>query len=156
MIEVFKNSYVSQETADYYFDERLNSDVWENALQADKEKALITASRKLDNLNYIGTKKSASQPMAFPRVFSSSAVSEIPVDIEDAVCEEALALLEFGSSVHAANQELGIQSISLGSGSVSYKDTKQAGLLSAESYRLASKWLCKGFDIANPEFSEAD
>ena len=156
MIEVFKNSYVSLETADYYFDERLNSGRWEAAEQTDKEKALITASRKLDNLNFIGVKKSAEQPMAFPRNFSAGFPAEIPADIQEAVCEEALALLEYGASVHAQNQELGIQSVSLGAGSVAYRDTKQGGLLSADAYRLASKWVCKGFDIANPEFTEAD
>lgn len=156
MIEVFKNSYVSLETADYYFDERLNSSVWDNATQEEKEKALVTASKKLDNLNFIGSKKSQTQPMAFPRLFVSDKVTQMPADIEEAVCEEALALLEFGNSVHTQNKNFGIQSISLGTGSVSYRETKQEGLLSAEAYRLVSKWLCKGFDIAKPEFVEVD
>lgn len=154
MIELYKNSYVTLETADYYFDERLNSDVWTAADDDAKERALITASRKLDNLNYLGAKQAPDQPMAFPRVFKKGAC--VPVDIEQAVCEEALALLEGGDSVHARNRALGIQSVNLGSASVTYSEMKQEGLLSSEAYRLASKWVCKGFDISNPEFTEAD
>lgn len=154
MIELYKNSYVTLETADYYFDERLNSDVWTAADDDSKERALITASRKLDNLNYLGAKQAPDQPMAFPRVFKKGAC--VPADIEQAVCEEALALLDGGDSVHARNRALGIQSVNLGSASVTYSEMKQEGLLSSEAYRLASKWVCKGFDISNPEFTEAD
>lgn len=154
MIELFKNSYVTTDTADYYFDERLNSEIWEKTADKDKERALITASKKLDNLNYIGEKESQKQPMAFPRIFAS--FNGIPADIEEAVCEEAIALLEYGNTVHSKNRELGIQSVSLGTGSVSYSEMKQAGLLSSDAYRLVSKWICKGFDIKNPEFTEAD
>ena len=154
MIELFKNSYVTLETADYYFDERLDSDVWTATEEAQKECALICASRKLDNLNYLGDKKNAGQPMAFPRVFGQN--EGIPADIEQAVCEEALALLENGDSVHTKNRAMGIQSVTLGSASVSYSEMKQEGLLSSEAYRLVSKWLRKGFDITNPTFAEAD
>jgi len=40
--------------ADTYFGERLNSEVWEDAVPADRTKALIMATRAIDRLNFVG------------------------------------------------------------------------------------------------------
>ena len=149
MIKKYENSYVTPEEAETYFATRLENSAWNAATDDIKERALITASRKLENLNFLGVKAVCSQPMAFPRLFGSW--EGIPEAVEQAVFEEAIALLEQGDSVHTKNRELGIQSVSLGSASVAYKDVKQEGLLSPEAYILVSKWLRKGFDIKNPE-----
>ena len=156
VLKLYENTYITLDEAQQYFDERFNSEVWIEAADEDKQKALITASKRIDRLNFIGEKAVRGQEMEFPRTFCAVDAAAVPTDVKEAVCEEAIELLAHSGSVHLINQELGIQSVSLGGGSVSYKDIKLGGLLSKEAYKLVSKWLQKGFDIKNPEFAEAD
>ena len=82
--------YISVVDADTYFDERLNSDAWEDATTADKTKALITSTRMIDRLNFRGNKTVATQSEQFPR----GEDTEVPDDIKYACCEIAIALLD--------------------------------------------------------------
>ena len=61
------NSYCTLAEADAYLLDRLYSDAWVTANDSVKEQALVTATRVLDNLNWIGTAISESQSLAFPR-----------------------------------------------------------------------------------------
>lgn len=148
-LELYKNTFVSLEDADVYFDERFGSDKWTDESQKinneTKEKLLITASRKISALDFVGSPLDVGQKMAFPRNF------DLPQDVKDAVCEEAYALLTHSEDMHRFNQDNNISSISLGVGSISYNqtglNTLESILISKEAQRLVGKWLKKGFLI---------
>lgn len=141
-LSLFENSLVTFEFAENYFNNRPNSDTWLNSTYPQKEKALIFASKKVNNFNFIGNKKSKDQIFEFPRDFSP----EMPSDIQFAVCEEAYAILE--NSSHSQNKSNGISQISLGNTSVTYFDRNNTGvLLSSYAFSLVSKWTLKNYDI---------
>lgn len=75
--------------AETYFDTRLNTSAWDDATDAEKIAALTQASRQIDNLNYKGTKYSATQDLEFPRGTDTT----VPDQIRWAACEIALQLL---------------------------------------------------------------
>ena len=82
--------YVSIGDADAYFDERLNSGVWEDASDDDKLKSLKMATRSINNLQYLGVKADSSQENEFPR----GGQTDVPQEVKDATCEIALSLLD--------------------------------------------------------------
>lgn len=84
------SSYCTPELAGMYFASRLNSDPWDDATDDDKLKALITATRKIDTLNFEGVKTVADHEMEFPRDGSTI----VPEGIIIACCEIALVLLD--------------------------------------------------------------
>jgi hypothetical protein len=61
------NSYVDLVEANAYFVDRLDVAAWESASDADKSKALVTATSLLDSLVWTGVAVSEIQPLAFPR-----------------------------------------------------------------------------------------
>lgn len=97
------NSYLSLVDAESYFANRIDVASWDAASQADKEKALATASIQLNNLSWLGTIANVSQALAFPRngvYFDSMAGTYITLDpsvvpnrIINAVCEQAYHLI---------------------------------------------------------------
>jgi hypothetical protein len=94
------NSYLDVTDADLYFDARLHSDNWTNAESADKEKALIHATRMIDDLfEWPGDIADDDQDLAWPRsgVYDSEGreIDEtvIPDEIKEATCEQAIYLL---------------------------------------------------------------
>ena len=142
-IELYKNSFVTLEDAQTYFEERYDSNDWFALEEEDKEKLLITASKKINTFDFVGEPLEDNQPMAFPRDYA------LPQDIKDAVCEEAISLISKADSIHAKNQEDNITSISLGAGSVSYgagsnSDEKKL-LASSTALYLVKKWIKKGY-----------
>lgn len=106
------NSYITLEGANTYFGDRLGSTTWDAATDSDKQKALIMATRYLDQLKYMGERTETTQALSFPRQFlpDPDAVAVyygqtlrlredylskdlIPKRIEYATCELALRLL---------------------------------------------------------------
>ena len=139
---LYENTFITLSDAETYFASRPDCDEWNNASNSLKEKALAFASNKINRLNFVGNKVDKAQPMAYPRDIDD----EIPLEIQYAVCEEALAILE--KSVHQKNQRLGISSFSLGNASFTYASEKSFdGLLSPEAYSLVSVRLQKGFEM---------
>ena len=61
------NSFVSLADAVAYFADRLDVAAWIAATDAIKSQALVTATLQLNDLSWIGTAISESQPLAFPR-----------------------------------------------------------------------------------------
>lgn len=88
--EVIVPHYGTMEDACKYFDSRLNSDAWDEATETNRRKALITATRAIDRLNFYGARASESQGLQFPR----GGDVHIPADIKIATFEEALSLLD--------------------------------------------------------------
>jgi hypothetical protein len=95
------NSYVTVAEADAYFEDRLDAAAWDEATEAQKPQALVTATRILDDLKWTGVAVSVDQSLAFPRsgcyfdprVGSSVEMSPTPKRIEVATCELAYHLL---------------------------------------------------------------
>lgn len=145
-ISLYKNSFVTLEDAQVYFEERYDSDKWFTLDEEEKEKLLITASKRINLFDFVGVKEVETQAMAFPRDFGT------PQDIKDAVCEEAIVLAEKSGTIHSDNQKMGISSISLGAGSVSYGGNggEQGGnvLVSDIAIYLVKKWTRKGFKFS--------
>jgi hypothetical protein len=61
------NSYATVEEADAYFSDRIDVAAWTSASSAQKAQALVTATRMLDQFEWIGVAVSDSQALAFPR-----------------------------------------------------------------------------------------
>lgn len=78
-------------------------------------------------------------------------VAEVPQNVLDACCEEALAIYLQGTSGRRAMQEQGVKSFSLGGKLqetfVDGAADKYHGLMSAEAYRLISKHIARSFPI---------
>lgn len=144
-IDLYKNTLVTLEDAQIYFEERFDSEKWFEQDEETKEKLLTTASKKISKFDFVGNPLDIQQPLAFPRDF------DIPQDIKDAVCEEAFALIQKNQNVHLINQEQNISSISLGAGSVSYANTSKSDesklLISSTALYLVKKWIKKGYNI---------
>lgn len=144
-IELYKNTFVTLEEAQNYFDERFNSDVWSDLDTDVQEKLLVSASKKVSRFDFVGKPLSVEQPMAFPRNF------DMPQDIKDAVCEESISMLETKDDVHLQNQNDNISSISLGAGSVSYNktlaDACEQELVSKTAEFLVKKWTKRGYNL---------
>jgi hypothetical protein len=146
-IELYKNSLISFDDAQIYFDERFDSNSWLSLDTSQQELLLISASKKISSLDFVGEKLNINQPLAFPRNY------EIPQDIKNAVCEEALAIFLNINNIHSKNKENNISSINLGVGAITYNTNNNCDetetLFSSTARQLVKKWLRKGFCALN-------
>lgn len=128
-------SMVTNAEAAAYFAGRLHADAWDNASAGDQDKALITATRHINAMPMWGVKKETIQPHVFPRCYLVEDVPQanvrfmpkggwvcedaIPSDVKDAVCEQALFLLnQTAYDRHRAMaQAAGVNQTSAGSAS---------------------------------------
>ena len=147
MIELYKNSYVTVADADDYFSEKLGADFWEELDTVQKEKALITASRHIDLLPFIGVKFELSQPMSFPRIIRGKIYDTLD-KLKYAVCEQAAYILS-----ENYNDNSNLKSVTLGSVSMSFKDNADFSV-STQARKLLSGLLKTGFDIEKSFFRE--
>lgn len=86
----FTPMFGSPEGADRYFSEMLDGQLWEVTNADLRRKALITATRGINNLRFAGSKSLDSQPLEWPR----NGEATIPENVQQATYEEALALLK--------------------------------------------------------------
>ena len=113
------------------------------------------ATRKINNVPFVGKKEDTAQENAFPRCYRNDDFSlnglywycdeVVPQEIKDACCEEALAIAETEVSERAKLQRDGVQSFSVGGLSETYK--KGAGkerLKSLEAMQILQPWLAVG------------
>lgn len=156
-------TYISYDDADTYFKNRLGASVWFQANEADRKKSIIMATKKIETLRFKGFKCEQDQDLQFPRYLHPNYLSkhtqtdkvnqiningqwlifiDISTELEAACCEEAIALLEFVNSAHLKNQQLGISSIDIGIGSVSYK-ANDSELLSMTALKFLDKFIQK-------------
>lgn len=133
--------YISPEEADSYFETMLNVNVWENSTRRDKEKALSTATKIIDKLNYKGNKPE-NQYYEFPRVGQES----IPIDIQHACAEIAYQLLD-GFDLEIEMKNLNVSAISHSSAKTSYNSQEfisehiRAGIPSIVAWMLLKPYL---------------
>lgn len=126
--------YADETYGTAYFAERLGAEVWDNASSGDRTKALKQATRSIDLLRLVSEKYDESQVREFPRAVDGA---DVPVEVQDACCEVALAVLE-GRTANALVGTAGVASESTGDASVSY--TGDRGDLSVldETFGLGS------------------
>ena len=136
-------SYCTIEYADEYCQNRLHAEVWEQADESAKEKALRQATRAIDRQPLRGRKTNPEQELAFPR----HPDTEVPEAVKEACCEEALAMLERGNGQRRKLQQEGVQSFALGNMSETYVAGAGKGLLSQEAKELLRPWLLGGVFI---------
>ena len=136
-------AYVTVEEAATYFASRLHSEVWTQTADADKQKALVMATRAIDRQLLKGRKATDAQELAFPRYPDT----EVPEAVKEACCEIALALLERGNSQRRKLQQEGVQSFTLGNMSETYVPGAGRGLISKEAKELLRPWLLGGVNI---------
>lgn len=120
------NSYVTVAEADTYADDRLQASSWHVGL-LDKQRALLQATRRIDQESYAGWKVDEEQALSWPR---SGAVDRngfthdndvIPQAVKDAQVEIAILYLTAnaeGSDPLASSALDAFESVSVGSISV--------------------------------------
>lgn len=92
------NSYITVAEAQAYADSDIDASQWEAATADQRIRALITATRNLDLVGYVGTRATTTQALAWPRTgFTTTektyAAGEIPAEIKLAQWELTKALL---------------------------------------------------------------
>ena len=133
------NSYVSRTEANAYFADRLNDEVWEAASNTTKDDALIMATLRLDEEDYVGTRASETQNLKWPRygvyidgVYQAS--DDIPRQVKEATYEMALALMKDITYFEDTGLE-GFENIKLGELDVTPR-VRSSGILPASVERL--------------------
>lgn len=117
------NSYVTVAEATAYLDERLNSSAWTTAVDAvggDPERALIMATRRIDEEEFVGTpvnplngtSTGTTQALRWPRYSATNGEgwvyehTVIPAPVKHATIELALKYLNDGATDSLANSGL--------------------------------------------------
>ena len=93
------NSYITLAAALVFADSIIDSVEWYTATTDVKTRALITATRTLDLLKYVGTRSTTTQALAWPRKDYATSEktytdTEIPNEIKQAQFEIALSLVQ--------------------------------------------------------------
>ena len=124
--------YADETYADAYFDDKLGGEAAWDAI-TDKPGALKQATVQIDQLPLVGSKCDSDQVREFPRTVDDCD-DGIPVEVQNACCEVALALGE-GKTPEALDESIGVQSESTGDSSISY--TGERGDAAAPKLRSA-------------------
>jgi hypothetical protein len=82
--------YGTLEEADNYFSTMLEGQRWLYTERLKRLQALVSATKRIDRLNFVGDKADEDQQLQFPRGTDTA----VPVDIRQATFELALALLK--------------------------------------------------------------
>src|ERR1044072_3560587 len=135
------NSYVTLTEANDYFADRLNTTEWDTATSDTKEKALITATRRIDEEQFVGYKVSNTQSLKWPRynVLDEDGLFYFPVDsiperVKQAVFVTALELLR--ADFLAENYMGNFSYFSAGTVQIKQFTQTSAGRLPADAVRL--------------------
>lgn len=110
-----------------------------------------------------GIPVSTDQPLAFPRAYFAPsqpasekkfdlprgwwAMEDVPDVVKWAVCEEALAMLEYGNSRRLKLQAQGVKNVSFGDMSEAYGPNNPYGFMSLDAYRLMKQYLARSVAI---------
>jgi hypothetical protein len=125
------NSYVTLADANSYFETVPNSATWTDKTDDQKNRALISATRWIDSLNFYGDRCNADQALKWPRNNYdvdniTLSCSVIPSQIKYATYELARALANDTDAItntESDPDEL-YQEVTLGDLKVRYKDSK--------------------------------
>ena len=177
------NSYITLAEAEAYFAERLHADAWAGASEADKEKALLTACRRIEAHRLQVHRRpygfpydlpnaldrpadplapaDPDQALSFPRQrdLDQSGNYAIPDQVKQAQCEEALALLAQGAEQERRRslQATGVKSFSVDGLSETYETgAARQMLISAEARSLLAPFVDRGGVIATSDSPDGE
>jgi hypothetical protein len=142
------NSYAELDEANTYFEDRLNTTMWDAASDETREKALITATRRIDEEQFFGAKASSAQALKWPRLGIADEdgnllpSDSIPEQVKQAVFVTALELLR--ADFLAENYLDNLQSISAGNTKLVQFSPRSAGRLPADAMRLLQRFMTSG------------
>lgn len=127
--------YLDVAGAQEYFDDRLNTEAWDEATDENRLKALKMATRLINNLNFVGIKFDPTQINEFPRYGQVS----VPNDIMEATCELALQILDEPIDINLEIENLSASSRTFAMTKTDYvRDFVlphlRAGIISAEAW----------------------
>lgn len=139
------NSYLTIADANALLAERAGASDWSTATDPDKEKFLITATRRLDQEAYCGVKANSSQALKWPRYLAYNrddiwpdeypfASNVIPLPVKLACAELALSVLRNPELFDDTGLE-GFENLSLGSTTITPRQ-RAAGKLPAQVARF--------------------
>jgi hypothetical protein len=144
------NSYLTVAAAAELILERFNTDSWDDATNADREKALVAATRAIDRCRFRGFQATGTQSLAFPRSLQSEAVTVIPSTVQQACASQALFILQNsatgGTSKRKQIQSEGVSSFSVGNLSESYAPNSSPGgadHLCEEARDYLKRWISR-------------
>jgi len=125
------NSYVTLAEADAYFETVPSSTQWDNKQDDKKNRALISATRWIDTLNFYGDRCDTDQALSWPRNNYhvdrvELACSAIPNDIKYAAFELANALANDTDAITGTTGDTGVyEEVELGDLRVKYNTSSQ-------------------------------
>ncbi len=137
------NSYVTRAEATSYFDERLSITDWTSASNADKDRALIMATNRLEQEDWDGSPTDGDQRLKWPRngTFDMDGFSydadEVPRHVKEATYELALALTIGDLELKDTGLE-GFKDVGVGPLKVVPRASRKAGSLPQQVVRLVS------------------
>lgn len=149
MLALGEDTYITLDDAQAYFAQRLHADAWTAATDADREKALRTATTLLDLNDFKGQRTARSQPLAWPRRYivgpdgCIEPADLLPAAIKSATCEMAIHVLRRDPA--QANPTVTRRAV--GDLQVDYA-ASQPDLLPTLVRRLLSPYLLDGANIA--------
>ena len=141
-------AYVDYVGGDAYFSQKLYVTAWSGATNANKTKALIEATQRIDRLRFAGFLVDDDQVLEFPRYYDedegAQGDEEVPADIQYACCELAYSLLD-GVDPDLEYENMGV-------GSHAYSSVRQthtsdpmphiaAGIPNASAWRYLAQYL---------------
>lgn len=136
--------YGSVDDASNYFSARLYTEDWFSCERAQQIAALSDASRRIDRLNFIGSRAESGQLLEFPRLGQTF----VPVQIEQATYELALIML---SGVDPDTEAGNLSTVTRGYGSMKTEYLRtfavpnvKAGIPSMTAWNLLVPYLRDG------------
>ncbi len=144
--KVDANSYASAADGDAFHDGHLYATAWTAATLANKEKALVMATRLIDGqVQFAGWKVTDTQALQWPRVSCRNPDGEddlppdvVPVAVRDATCELARELLVADRTAAPAGE--GLKYENTGTTQKGYDKSDTRPIISPVAQALLSKF----------------
>lgn len=141
------NVYATLGQADAYHEAHAHGDTWRAALVEAKQRALLTATRLLDqHLVWAGTATSSTQRLAWPRTGlldlhgNPLSSTTIPERIIEACAELARQLLAEDRTADSEIEAKGLTALSVGSIEMTFKSAQVVKVLPDAVWFLVSAW----------------
>lgn len=140
------NSYATRAEANTYFDNRLNATTWSALSDDDKDRALITATSRIEQESFVGTVADEDQALQWPRdgVVDRNGnevlETEIPQQVKNAQYEYALTLTGGTTQLLPSGLDQ-FTEVKVGSIQVKMKDGFIEGKLPDNVYRELEEFL---------------
>lgn len=137
------NTYATLAEAETYMLTRLNVSVWDAASDDNKNRALIMAANKMQDMPWVGNKYLSTQTLAWPRSntgLETVTESVVPDDIKNTQAEFALAFLTNDVTAVRTNSSLPIRK-KVGQLEIEYSDVHTQESYFKYVYDYASLYL---------------